>query len=352
MHKRLTSSTFALFFAICFVATIVGSVLAQQTGDQKSKWKVLADIPSPQIGCAAAVVDKKLHILGGAAPDGGPTDAHQVYDPVTNTWTTKAPIPEKVGWMAIAVYKDKIYIFGGHKRYQQEDYEQTDRAYCYDRAKDRWTELKRLPALRSSAAARPVGDYIYIFGCRTLKTDIPDLSTYRYDPRKNTYARLANMPEGARFMTQAAYNGFIYVVHGETAQLQYADGVLKYDIKKDVWTKLNIARPIKTRWTLSQHSANISIGSKLFILGGMPPEGVRTPMATYFDMATESFGMADPMPAGRCCGASGIIDGTIYSAGGFWQRVADVTACRETWAYPIPKALTVNHSEGKACCTQ
>jgi len=332
----IKTAFFALSTTVCLTALINAPALTQQA--DAHKWKILADIPDPQIGFGSAVAGARLHILGGARGGAaGATNAHQVYDPATNTWTKKAPIPERLGWPAVAVYKGKIYVFGGDR--QGIDAVQSDRAFAYDPGNDRWQELKPLPAPRSYAAAATVGEYIYIFGARTLRRDTLDLSTWRYDPRKNTYNRLADMPEGARFITQAPYDGFIYCIHGETANEIYADGVLKYDTRKNVWTKLDIPRVNKTKWTLSQHSASIFIGSKVFILGGKPPEARRTPMATYFDMATETFGVADPMPTGRCCGGAGIINGTIYLAGGFWERVSDVTECRETWAYSIPKSI-------------
>jgi len=336
----------APFSALLLLFPIPAVALLAAGGDP-GQWKILAGIPDPQFGCASAVVNGRLHVLGGATSAGGASNAHQVYDPATDTWTKKAPIPERSGWPAIAVYRDKIYLFGGDKK--GIDASQSDRAFAYDPAADKWTELARLPAPRSYAAARTVGDFIYIFGARTLHRDRPDLSTYRYDPKGNTYTRLSDMPEGARFITQDTYNGFIYCVHGETANETYADGVLKYDIANDRWRKLNIPRINKTKWTLSQHSASISHGTKLFILGGKPPEGSRTPLATYFDMKTETFGLADPMPKGRCCGTSGVIGGTIYSAGGFWEVTEDVVVCRETWAYPIPETLPAKPPT--SCCS-
>ncbi len=331
------------------LAAAVFAIYAQQTG----AWKERADIPEPQLGCASAVVGNELHVLGGASvvenKTGdhfvfGASAAHQVYNPATNKWRKAAPIPVKSGWPAVAVYNGKIYLFGGEEK--SIDTLESDRAFVYDPAKDAWKEIARLPKPRSYAAARAVEDSIYIFGARTLHSDTVDPSTYRYDPAKNTYTRLGDMPEGARFITQAAYNGKIYCVHGETADEQFATGVLRYDIKNNAWKKLDVPRPNQTKWTLSQHSASISAGSKVFILAGKPPDAKRTPMATYFDMATEKFGTIDPLPTGRCCGVAGVIGGTIYAAGGFWELVHDVTECKVTWAYPIPKKLL----ETDGCC--
>jgi N-acetylneuraminic acid mutarotase len=305
---------------------------ATKTVASKS-WKVLADIPFPQIGCAGAVLNEQLHILGGCTLEGGASDKHQVYDPATNSWTQKAVIPDKAGWPAVAVFKGKIYLFGGDNK--GIDARPVAHSFVYDPEKDKWSEIAPLPAPRSYAAATAVGEFIYIYGARTLVRDTDDLTTYRYDPEEDNYTRMADLPEAARFITQGYYNGNIYVLHGETSKEIMADGVLQYDIVHNSWVKLNIPRPIKVKWTLTQHSTQVSFGSKLYVAGGKPPEAKRSPVVTSFDMKTKQFGKIDPLPAGRCCGAGGVINGKLFLAGGFWEEVSDLVTCKPTWSHPL-----------------
>jgi hypothetical protein len=296
-------------------------------------WKILADIPFPQIGCAGAVLNEQLHILGGCTLEGGASDKHQVYNPATNNWTQQAVIPDKAGWPAVAVFKGKIYLFGGDNK--GIDARPVARSFVYDPEKGKWSEIAPLPAPRSYAAATAVGEFIYIYGARTLVRDTDDLSTYRYDPEENNYTRMADLPEAARFITQGYYNGNIYVLHGETSKEVMADGVLRYDIVHNSWAKLEIPRPIKAKWTLTQHSSQVYFGSKLYVAGGKPPEAKRSPAVISFDMKTKQFGKIDPLPAGRCCGAGGVISGKLFLAGGFWEEVADLVTCKPTWSHPL-----------------
>jgi N-acetylneuraminic acid mutarotase len=321
---------------------------AQAVSNEQTKngrWVVRADLPVARFGGAAAVVEGKLHMFGGVnmnphTPEGKDkaraVDLHNIYDPVTNTWTNGAPMPDKKGWPAIAVYQDKIYLFGGDN--QAIDRSMTTSAWVYDSKEDAYKNIAPLPHPRSYCYAVTVGNYIYIFGARTLRSDGPaDRSTFRYDPRKDTYTRMADLPEGARFVVHGSYNGCIYAVHGETDRETYADGVLKYDVAADKWTKLDAPRIEQRKWYLSQHSTHAAIGSKLFVLGGWSRvTSSRSDRAEYFDMATETFGEAARMPRGRCCGISGVIDGKLYLAGGFWQSVTDVNDCKETWCF-VPR---------------
>jgi len=41
-----------------------------------------------------AVLNGKIHVIGGGTTPVGPQlNVHEVYDPATDTWTTKAPLP-------------------------------------------------------------------------------------------------------------------------------------------------------------------------------------------------------------------------------------------------------------------
>jgi len=327
------------------------TVVGVDTGDSGGEvisggWKVLADVPVPRFGGAAAVVNGKLHLFGGVninphTPTGAlaarAVNLHHVYDPATNTWSEGAPMPDSKGWPAIAVYKDLIYLFGGDNK--AIDVTMTNTAWVYEPSSDTYSDIAPLPHPRSYCYAVTIGDYIYIFGARTLRSDgIADRSAYRYNPATDTYERIADLPEGARFIVHGSYNGCIYAVHGETDFETYADGVLKYEVAADKWTKLNIPRIEQRKWYLSQHSTHAAIGSKLFILGGMSKvTNKRSARASYFDMATETFGEVKSMPAGRCCAVAGVIGDKIYVAGGFWSVTEDVCDCKETWGYPFPE---------------
>jgi len=342
-----------LICAVLWCVVFIGCRMPGYAGRAKldrqiktGKWRVLADVPVGRFGGAAAVVDGKLHLFGGVnmnphTPEGQDkaqaVTLHHVYDPAEDAWWEAGPMPDKKGWPAIAVYRDKIYIFGGDN--QAIDRSMTTTSWVYDPKADTYKDIAPLPHPRSYCYAVAVGDYIYIFGARTLKSDgKADRSTFRYDPRKNAYNRMADLPEGARFVVHGSYDGCIYAVHGETDLETYADGVLKYDVAADKWTKLNIPRIEQRKWYLSQHSTHAAIGSRLFILGGWSRvTKTRSNRASYFDMATETFGEVEPMPKGRCCGTAGVINDKLYVAGGFWRRVDDVCDCRETWGFPFPR---------------
>src|SRR5437764_9576237 len=55
-------------------------------------WSTAAPLPSPRGGEAAAVLDGKIHVLGGGNSVSTLAD-HSVYDPATDSWSEAAPLP-------------------------------------------------------------------------------------------------------------------------------------------------------------------------------------------------------------------------------------------------------------------
>lgn len=340
-----------VFFLIsCVIILAAGCQMQRKTTYDVGKWKILSPIDKHVYGMTTAVLDNKIHLIGGAHGKDwtDPVGFHQVYDPVTDAWSQWALVPDPcggLGWPMSEVYGGKIYLFGGGSG---PGLEGSARVWVYEPATDAWTRASDMPVERINGAAVTVGDYIYIFGGHRLHVPPADelLSAYKYDPATDSYERIANTPETASFITRGLYKGYIYAIPGLEHEwfgqpgaahdsYVYGQGVLKYDIAKDTWTKLNIPRIRQRTFTLTQLSSNPVIGSKMYILGGRPPDGQRTTLAAYFDMETETFGKAAPMPKGRCCGSGAAVNGKIYVAGGFWAEVEDVFDCTETWGYPF-----------------
>src|SRR5574341_1840597 len=89
-------------------------------------WKALAPLPTKRGSPNAAVVGGKIYVIGGAGTHPGsketavhPARPHrslgtnEVYDPATNTWETRQPMPTARNHAAVGVVNNKIYIIGG-----------------------------------------------------------------------------------------------------------------------------------------------------------------------------------------------------------------------------------------------
>jgi hypothetical protein len=71
-------------------------------------------MPTARGGLAAAVIDGRIHVVGGAAGRG--LDAHEIYDPATDRWTAKAPLPTPRHGLGAAAVGARAYVAAGVTR--------------------------------------------------------------------------------------------------------------------------------------------------------------------------------------------------------------------------------------------
>ncbi len=137
---------------------------------RSGRWEHIADAPSARNSAAAAVIDNKIYVVGGRQMVKG-TDGRQrpvnlatleVYDPASNRWETRAPMPLAQGGLAAAAYDGKLYAFGG------EQFVPTSKvfaeAWVYDPRTDRWSALPGMPTPRHGHGAAVVGNRIFLMG--------------------------------------------------------------------------------------------------------------------------------------------------------------------------------------------
>jgi N-acetylneuraminic acid mutarotase len=77
-------------------------------------WRARAPMPMALTGLASAVIDNKLYVAGGGTCyTCAGVRRLQVYDPATNTWAVKTPMPTARLAAAGAVAGGKFYVLGG-----------------------------------------------------------------------------------------------------------------------------------------------------------------------------------------------------------------------------------------------
>jgi hypothetical protein len=126
-------------------------------------WSPRAPLVSARSSLAAVGVGGKVYAIGGAMTlTGGtnvPTATLQVYDPVSDVWTTRAPM-HLARWAHAAVaYRGRIYVLGGHDGAQH-----LDEVEVYDPATDLWTVRAPLATPRSNLGAAVLGGRILAIG--------------------------------------------------------------------------------------------------------------------------------------------------------------------------------------------
>ncbi len=141
----------------------LGSVECFDTQKPGAGWEVVSEIPGGSRGwLGAAAAGGKIYVFGGAhffepKPEQGPDRERLaemlMYDPQTNQWEQKNPLPYRISGMDSCVYRDRyIIVVGGAADVTDFDadlktaYEKTERYasyYCpfvlvYDTESDKW----------------------------------------------------------------------------------------------------------------------------------------------------------------------------------------------------------------------
>lgn len=113
----------------------------------------LADMANDRAQHCMEALGGRLYVSGGVCnlrtfyTD---QQACEVYDPVTDSWTSFMSLPVPHVGAASAVLEEKVYILGG---YCQEDYSESGLVHRFDPRTQRWENMGRLPGAISDIRA-------------------------------------------------------------------------------------------------------------------------------------------------------------------------------------------------------
>ncbi len=111
-------------------------------------------MPTPRGALAVAVLDGKLHAVGGYTRDSN-TGAHEVYDPETDSWSSAAPLQVPRDHHATAVAGGRLYAIGGRLNRQYSQNLAVNE--MYDPSNNQWTRKTDMPTARSGITAGVLG---------------------------------------------------------------------------------------------------------------------------------------------------------------------------------------------------
>jgi N-acetylneuraminic acid mutarotase len=138
-------------------------------------WSEMAAIPVPVMGYASAVLDNKIYIIGGGNAEAAysPINQVQIFEPKTNQWTNGSQIPTGVVYTRACVttglsYPKRIYVIGGTTNYYfGEGYAgraSVNLNQVYDPVTDTWSTGTPMPTSRCGLKVAVVNDELYAIG--------------------------------------------------------------------------------------------------------------------------------------------------------------------------------------------
>ncbi len=225
-------------------------------------WSEIAPLPREMAYHGAAFIQGEFHVMGGALE---PSNAHYAYDPQSDTWTPRATMPVPNTFAAFSVTSNDNYIFsigggGGYHIWQA-----TDAVQIYDPATDSWTQENPLPAAYglNTAVCAPGGAILSVGGYsdttyvpRAFKgTGFPTLGNSEVED-------ISLNPAPTGFTLNSAYpNPFNNVINFcFNLPLESGISLLLYDLNGKTVADLSPGTLSTGRHTLSFDAANLASG--------------------------------------------------------------------------------------------
>jgi N-acetylneuraminic acid mutarotase len=271
-------------------------------------------MPTGRWELSTCVVDGKIYAIGGAGPVYQALRTVEVYDPATDTWTTKSEMLTARQGLSTSVVNGKIYAIGGGASSSAlyTSVEVFSTVEEYDPAIDTWTTKSEMPTARVCHHASVVDGRIYIIGGSDAST--PDDRSHvrtveEYDPATDTWTQKGDMPASRAAGFTSVVAGKIYLIGGYGGSQR----VEEYDPSTDTWTTKS--EMPSARRSLSTNA----VDGKIYAFGGYVPGVSSHPGVTtveVYDPATDTWTTAPDMPTGRFGLRTSVVGGKIYVIGG------------------------------------
>jgi N-acetylneuraminic acid mutarotase len=314
----------ALFLII--LATLGLSLQAQH-------WTQKSSLPS-HTGVVSAIsfsINGKLYVGGGYQ---NTTSVHTFfeYDPITDTWTQKADMPDSIYGAGCFVLNGKGYATCGA------DPALTTQVYCYDPATNRWQTKNPFPGnARQSTLGFSLNGKGYMCG-GFIGGSACGSDMWRYNDTTDTWAQMASIPGPGRNGTfYMIINGKAYVGLGSDASgsTWYSDF---YYFNPDSNTYSRISDlPVPCGGCV-----NFVIGQTGYV--GLGYTGYSFPSAIYkYDQVSNSWSQADTFTGGpRFIAFSEVVAGKPYIGCG---RDSAGTYYFDNWTWACADATITGHGD-------
>jgi N-acetylneuraminic acid mutarotase len=141
-------------------------------------WRTRSSMPTPCNHMGGEAVNGKIYVIGGRLSGAfiigfpGNINLVQVYDPATDSWLTKSPMPTARSGLNTASLNGIIYAAGGEV--QDNNYLAAFRAFeAYDPASDTWWQLPPMLLPRHECIMATLGNRIHVAGGTVQSAIVP-----------------------------------------------------------------------------------------------------------------------------------------------------------------------------------
>src|SRR5207249_11131247 len=101
---------FVILVVLLIIACLMTAGLARPQSAGQGKWSEKARLPEPRGGVAVALLNGKIYVLGGSARGRDDQQLVEEYDPSTDRWRERAPMPRGLRHAGAVGRNATIYV--------------------------------------------------------------------------------------------------------------------------------------------------------------------------------------------------------------------------------------------------
>ncbi len=278
-------------------------------------WSTVAPAPEKRSeGFGGFASDGKLYLFGGynGDPNFTPTRRVDAYDPITNSWTSRAALPTGLSHAGVAVDGDNIYFAGGYpEKAGGGQTFATDAVWKYNTTTNTYSALPSLPSARGGGALAIAGTTLHFFGGADAGRN--DAATHWTLSLSGgtSWGVAPSMPAPRNHLGGAGLNGRVYAVGGQAEQDASAvlsNQVYVFDPVTGVWTTV-APMPVATSHI---NASTFAMGRRLIVAGGDIAHTQSTNAVYAYDPSTNAWVALTSLPGGRIAGVADDFNGNLY----------------------------------------
>lgn len=306
---------FILLLVLCSMMVSLPNV--ETVKAPEDYWTTMADMPTGRLGSGVAVVNGKMYVIGGTG-GGGYLNTNEEYNPATNTWATKKSMPTPRANFAIAAYQNKIYTIGGGPGGDWTvGFEEVTRMNeVYDPLTDTWKTKTPMPTARQFLCANVVNDKIYLIGgSKPFNPNIPSIVpnvNEVYDPSTDSWTTKTPPPTKVSNYASAVVDNKIYMISGsgESGNLTQI-----YDPEADSWS-FGAQIPTPVWGAAAGATTGVWAPKRIYVIGGYNSiVGQGFTLNQVYDPETDTWTMGAQMPT-SCYGLGiAVVKDRLYAVG-------------------------------------
>lgn len=280
---------------------------------QINNWTNGTKMPTPRAEVGVTLVDGKIYTVGGEESKIKKSKIVEAYDIESGEWSRVASLPIGMNHVGVSSYNGKIYAVGGT---HENGY--SDKLFIYDPSDDKWREGNSMPAARTALTVNFIQGKLYAVGGVDDVHNVVN-TNLMYDPITNNWTERAPMPTARHHLTSSVVDGKLYVIGGRllgngiprpvNEGLSNFNDNEMYDPVKNTWTVLE-QMPTKR-----SGMASASIGNNIYVLGGQKVNGTFE-NNEKFDTKKNIWTTESPLPTPRLGSGAVSTANDIYVVGG------------------------------------